>query len=77
MFVSIAQIECLLTPRLSKEIKWGFFCNWKGGAENNIEDDLAKEISNAVSKSVVQRMGSKKPSRPSVKLVNQQMATKK
>ena len=27
MFVSIAQIECLLTPRLSEEFRWGFFGN--------------------------------------------------
>lgn len=26
MFVSIAQIECLLTPCLSEQFKWGFFC---------------------------------------------------
>ena len=25
MFVSITQIECLLTPRLSEEFRWGFF----------------------------------------------------
>lgn len=60
MFVSIAQIECVLTPRLSEEFKWGFFCNWRGGAGNNIEDDVAQEISNAVSKAVVQRMGPNK-----------------
>lgn len=60
MFVSIAQIECLLTPGLSEEFKWGFYCKWKGGAGNNIEDDVAKEISNTVSKSVVQRMGPNK-----------------
>ena len=60
MFVSIAQIECLLTPRLSEEFKWGFFSNWRGGAGRNIEDDLAQEISNRCSKSVVQRMGPNK-----------------
>ena len=60
MFVSIAQIECVLTPRLSEEFKWGFFCNWRGGAGNDIEDDVAQEISNALSKSVVQRMGPNK-----------------
>lgn len=60
MFVSIAQIECLLTPRLSEEFKWGFFVNWRGGAGNNIEDDLAQEISNRCSKSIVQRMGPNK-----------------
>jgi len=60
MFVSIAQIECLLTPRLSEEFKWGFFVNWRGGVGNNIEDDLAQEISNRLSKSIVQRMGPNK-----------------
>lgn len=43
MFVSIAQIECMLTPRLSEEFKWGFFDNWRGGAGNNIEDDMAQD----------------------------------
>lgn len=60
MFVSIAQIECLLTPRLSQEFKWGFFVNWRGGAGNNIEDDLAQEISNKLSKNIVKRMGPNK-----------------
>lgn len=60
MFVSIAQIECMLTPRLSEEFKWGFFDNWRGGAGNNIEDDMAQEIFNRLSKSVVQRMGPNK-----------------
>ena len=33
MFISIAQIECLLTPRLAEAFKWEFFCQlerWKG-----------------------------------------------
>lgn len=60
MFVSIAQIECLLTPRQSEEFKWGFFVNWRGGKGKNIEDDLAQEISNRLSKSIVQRMGPNK-----------------
>ena len=60
MFTSIAQIKCLLTPCDIKELKWGFFVNWKGGKGNNIEDDLAQEISNHVSKSIVQRMGPNK-----------------
>ena len=46
MFVSIAQIACLLTPHLAEQFKWGFFVNWWGGAGRNIEDDLAQEISN-------------------------------
>ena len=55
MFVSIAKIECLLTPRLAEQFEWGFFVNWRGGAGRNIEDDLAQEISNRCSKSIVQR----------------------
>ena len=27
MFVLVEQIECLLTPRLSEEFRWGFFGN--------------------------------------------------
>ena len=60
MFVSIAQVESLLTPRLSEEFKWGYFSNWRGGEGNNIEDDLAQEITNKVSKNIVQRMGPNK-----------------
>lgn len=60
MFINIAQIECLLTPRLSEEFKWGFFVNYRGGAGKNIEDDLAQEIHNKCSKSIVQRMGANK-----------------
>jgi len=37
-----------------------FFVNWKGGAGKNIEDDLAQEISNRCSKSIVQRQGPNK-----------------
>ena len=57
MSIRIAQIECLLTPKLAEEFKWGFFNNWRGGAGKNIEDDLAQEISNRLRKSIVQRMG--------------------
>ena len=60
MFVSIAQMECLPTPRLSAEFKWGFFTNWRGGHGNNIEDDLLQEITNKISKNMVQRMGPNK-----------------
>ena len=60
MFISIAQIEFLLTPCLSKKFKWGFFLNWRGGAGHNIEDDLAQEISNRLGKNIVQRMGPNK-----------------
>lgn len=53
MFVSTAQIDCGSTPHLSEEFKWGFFCHWRGGAGNNIKDDVAQEISNALNKAVV------------------------
>ena len=60
MFVSISQVESLLTPRLSEEFKWGYFSNWRGGTGNNMEDDLVQEISNRISKGIVQRMGPNK-----------------
>lgn len=60
MFVSVAQIESLLTPRLAEEFKWGFFVNWRGGPGKNMEDDLAQEVSNKLGKSIVHRMGANK-----------------
>lgn len=60
MFVSISQMECVLTPRLAEEFKWGFFVNWRGGPGHNIEDDLAQEIANKLGKKIVQRMGPNK-----------------
>ena len=60
MFVSIAPNWCLLTPCLSEQFKWGFFGNWRSGVGNNIEDDLAQEISNRCSKSITQRQGPNK-----------------
>ena len=57
MLVSIAQIECLLTPRLAEEFKWGFFVNWRGGHGKNIEDDVAQEISNRLSKTLFREWG--------------------
>ena len=44
MFVSIAQTEDLLTPRMSEDFKWVFFSNWKSGEGKNVEDDLIQEI---------------------------------
>lgn len=32
MFISIAQIECILTQPMSEEFKWHFFVNCRGGA---------------------------------------------
>ena len=56
----MAQIECMLNPRLSEEFKWGFFVNWRGGDGNNIQDDMAQEIFNRFRKSVVQIMAPNK-----------------
>ena len=60
MFVSLAQQQCLLTPRLSEEFKWGFFVNWRGGPGHNMEEDLAQEISNCKGKEIVKSMGPNK-----------------
>ena len=60
MFVSIAQMECMLTERLSEQFKWSFFCNWHGGIGRNIENDVAQEICNSISKNAVKRMGANK-----------------
>lgn len=60
MFVAIAQQECLLPPQLAARMKWGYFVNWNGGQGKNVETDLAQEISNRLSKKIVQRMGANK-----------------
>lgn len=60
MFQNIALAEGVLSPRLSAEIKWGYFSNWRGGAGNNMENDLVQEIMNKKTKSIVQRMGPNK-----------------
>ena len=60
MFISIAQVECLLPPQLASRMKWGYFVNWKGGKGKNIESDCAQEVSNRLSKKIVQRMGANK-----------------
>ena len=60
MFVSIAQIECLLTPRLLAEFRWRLFCNLAGGKTRNIEDDLAQKIYNKISKNAVKHLRSNK-----------------
>ena len=41
-------------------IQVGLLCKLEGRSRNNIEDDLAQEISNRLSKNVVQRMGPSK-----------------
>ena len=44
----------------SARYKWGFFINWVGGEGHNIEEDLAQEIHNKLSKAIVKRMGANK-----------------
>ena len=60
MFYALLYTECLLTPRLSEEFKWGYFSNWRGGKGRNMEDDMAQEISNRLSKDIARRMGANK-----------------
>ena len=60
MFVSIAQIECLLLPSYLRNLDGGSFCNWNGGKTRNIEDDLTQEIYNNISKNTVNHLGSNK-----------------
>lgn len=60
MFVAIAQQECLLTPHLAHKFRWGYFVNWRGGPGNNMEEDLAQEITNRIGKEIVRGMGPNK-----------------
>ena len=60
MFVSITQMECMLSAKLSHKVKWGFFSNWRGGAGSYIENDKALEICNRLSKQAVMRMKANK-----------------
>ena len=60
MFVAIAQLECLLPPRLSEELKWSNFVNWLGGEGKNMEDDLCQEITNRLGKEMIRNMGANK-----------------
>ena len=60
MFLSVAEIECLLPEQLAARFKYGFFVNYKGGVGRNIEADLAQEIANKLTKAIVKRMGANK-----------------
>ena len=58
MFVSITQIECTLHNISLKNSNGAFLLTGEvHGAGKNIKDDLAQEIDNRLSKSIVQRMG--------------------
>ena len=60
MFVSIAQIEALVSQEMAHRLTWGRFVNWHGGEGNNIACDMAQEICNRVSKDIVKAMGANK-----------------
>ena len=60
MFVSIAEIEFRITPRLSEEFLWEFFCSWTGGKTKNIDDDLPQESYKNISKNTIKHLGSNK-----------------
>ena len=51
-----------LNHRSTKQ-RWtveGLFVNWKEGKRKNVESDCAQEVSNRLSKKIVQRMGANK-----------------
>ena len=47
-------------PGCHRNSSGAFFLNRRGGDGNNIEDDLAQEITNKLSKNIVKRMGPNK-----------------
>ena len=61
MFVSIAQIEGLLTPRLAEHFRWGYFVNWRGGAGRNIKDDRPKKFQTIAVKALSRGRGQTRP----------------
>eukprot|EP00794_Sanderia_malayensis_P016282 gene16282-17920_t len=60
MLISIIQKEVLLSEKMAEKVKWGKFVNWKGGKGNNIENDLAQEISIKMAKDLIKGMGANK-----------------
>ena len=41
---------------MSEELKWDYFSNWSSVAAKNMEEDMAQEIYNRISKQIVKRM---------------------
>ena len=60
MFIAVSQVEITATKRMSEELKWGYFTSWRGGVAKNIEEDMAQEIYNRITKEIVKRMGANK-----------------
>ena len=60
MFIAVSQVEITATKRMSEELKWGYFTSWRGGVAKNIEEDMAQEIYNRITKEIVKRMGADK-----------------
>ena len=64
MVTAITQKEILLSPRMAEVVKREPFVNWRGGIGNNMDDDMdddmAIEICNSVTKRMVHGMGANK-----------------
>ena len=60
MVTAINQKEILLSPRTAEVVKREPFVNWRGGIGNNMDDDMAIEICNSVTKRMVRDMGANK-----------------
>ena len=60
MFTAVSQVEIKVIERMSEELKWDYFTSWSSAAAKNIEEDMAQEIYNRISKQIVQRMGANK-----------------
>ena len=53
-------LSSLLKSITNMLLKCSFFISWVGGEGHNIEEDLAQEIHNKLSKAIVKRMGANK-----------------
>ena len=60
MVTAITPKEILLSPRMAEVVKREPFVNWRGGIGNNMDDDMAIEICNSVTKRMVHGMGANK-----------------
>ena len=56
MFTAVSQVEIKVIERMSEALKWDYFTSWSSVAAKNIEEDMAQEIYNRISKQIVKRM---------------------
>lgn len=59
-FALLAQMNFILSPRLSQQLKWSRFVNTRGGKGNNIPCDLHMEHLNRVLKDGIKGLGANK-----------------